>query len=129
MWLAAVAAEGFRDGGDAGEAEQADRGVTQGGQGAGCVAGPRADGVFAVGGVADVVQNLDGPVTAQPVGQLGGAGLGGAQVGDGIDGDGGPAAGGRVEPAAADPQGLGRVRDVRGEGSGAGDRLRPALVV
>jgi hypothetical protein len=55
MRLAAVAAQGIGDGGDAGQAEQADRGVAQGGQGAGCVAGTDAVGVFAVGGVADVV--------------------------------------------------------------------------
>lgn len=50
-----------------------------------------------------VVQGFDGPVPAQPVGQVGRAGLGCAQVGDRVDGDGGPAAGGQVQASAADP--------------------------
>ncbi|MGW3607111.1 hypothetical protein [Micromonospora sp. NPDC005161] len=117
------------DGGDSGQAEQADRGVAQGGHHAGCVAGADAAGVFAVGGVADVMQDFDGPMSAQPVGQVGGAGLGGGQVRDRVDGDGGPAAGGQVEPAAADPQGLNGVWEVQGERPGARDRLQAADVV
>ncbi len=38
VWIPTVFSEGWCDGCDAGEAEQADRGVAQGGQGSGCVA-------------------------------------------------------------------------------------------
>jgi hypothetical protein len=40
--------------------------------------------------VADVVDGLDVPVTADPSGELGGSSLGDGQAGDGVDGEGPP---------------------------------------
>ena len=73
-----------------------------------------------------MVQDLDRPLSAQCVGQVGRAGLGCGQVGDRLDGDGRPAAGTEVQPAAPDPHG---VREVQGERAGAGDHLQAADVV
>ena len=71
--------------------QDADGEVAEAGHGPGGVAGTDLGGVLGEGGVADVVQRLDGPMTADPVGQVGGAGLGGVQVGDRVDRDGAPA--------------------------------------
>jgi hypothetical protein len=53
-------------------AQDADGEVSQAGHDPGGVAGAGLGGVFGVGGVADVVQRLDAPVAADPVGQAGG---------------------------------------------------------
>ena len=58
-------------------AQDGDGKVAQAGHGAGGGAGAELGGVLGVGGVADVVQRLDAPVPADPVGQAGGMGLGG----------------------------------------------------
>ena len=53
----------------------------------------RTWGVLGEGEVADVVQRSDGPVAADVVGQVRGAGLAGGEVGERADGDDAPALG------------------------------------
>ena len=72
-----MVAGGGCDVGVPGEFQDPDGKVAQGGHDLGAVAGPGLGGVFAVGGIADVVQDLDLPVAAYPSGELGGGGLGG----------------------------------------------------
>ena len=71
--------------------EDADGEVAQASHGSGGGAGADLGGVLGEGDIADVVQRLDAPVAADPVGQAGGVGLGGGEVGDRVDGDGTPA--------------------------------------
>jgi hypothetical protein len=96
-----------------GEVAQADHDL-------GPVSGADLGGVFAVGDVADVVQGFDGPVTADPPGEVSGAGLGDGQAGDAIGGDGPPLAGGQRPDAAGDGDGLGRVREGKPGRDGGG---------
>jgi len=72
------------------EFEDGDAQVPQGGHDLGRAAGAYLGGVFAVGGVADVVDGFYLPVAADPSGELGRGGLAGGQAGDGVDGDGLP---------------------------------------
>lgn len=57
----------------AAEFEDSDGQVAEGGHDLGAVAGSDLGGVFAVGGVADVVQRFDVPVAAYSGGEVGGA--------------------------------------------------------
>jgi hypothetical protein len=72
------------------------------------------------------MQRLDGPVTAEVVGEVGGAGLVGGQVGDRVDGDGAPAFLAQAAGAAGDSDGLGGVGERQ---AGDGDDLQAADLV
>lgn len=123
--MAAEAAGCFGDVGVAEEAEQADRGVAQGGHDLGRGAGAYLGAVFVVGDVAHVVRSiLDAPVAAGVRGEVGWVGLLVGQAGDAVDGllRAGQAAG--VADVAVDAEGLvdtGEVQacDVGGDGDGA----------
>jgi len=65
--------------------ELADDQVAQGRHDVWGGAGADLGAVLGEGGVADVVQRLDGPVPTDEVGQAGGAGLGVGEAGDGLD--------------------------------------------
>jgi hypothetical protein len=104
-------AAGGGDVADSGEFEDSDGQVPQGCHDSGAVAGAYLGGVFAVGGVADVVQHFNVPVAAYPSGELGRCGLGDGQAGDGVDGDGRPFPAGQWPDAAGEADGLGRVRE------------------
>jgi len=65
-----------------------------------------------------VVQRLDGPVPADPVGEAGGACLGGGEASDGVDGHGPPAAAAERPGPAGDPQRLGGVGEVEAGNGG-----------
>ena len=82
-----VAAAGGGDVRRAGEFEDRDGQVPQGGHDLGSVAGADLGGVFAVGEVADVVDGFYLPVAADPPGELAGSGLAGGQAGDRVDRD------------------------------------------
>jgi hypothetical protein len=94
-WAVGVAGVAAEAGGDAdgpGEFQGADREVAAGGHCAWRVAGPQLGGVLGEGGVADVVQGLDLPVSLDQLRELGGRGLFGGEAGDRVDGlDRGPA--------------------------------------
>jgi hypothetical protein len=64
-----------------GPAEHADDQVAQAGHDLGAGAGGDLGAVLGEGGVAEVVQRLDGPVPTQQVGEAGGAGLGEGEAG------------------------------------------------
>jgi hypothetical protein len=68
--------------------------------------------------VADVVQRLDAPVTPDPVGQPGGAGLGGGEVSDRVDGHGALYPVVQGPDPAGDPDGLGGVGEVQASDGG-----------
>jgi hypothetical protein len=93
--------------------EDADGEVAQAGHGPGGGGGAGLGGVFGEGGVADVVQGLDAPVPADPVGQAGRAGLGGGEAGDRVDGMGAPLVAGKRPDPAGDADGLGGVGEVQ----------------
>ena len=104
--------EGLGDVGDAGQAEQADGQVPQGGHDLWAVAGAGLAEVFAECHVANPVQAvLDAPVSAEPGRELVRAGLVGGQVGDGVDGLGAPFAGVAFADLAGDLDGLRGVRE------------------
>jgi hypothetical protein len=70
--VAGVAAQGGGDVAVTVGAQDADGEVAQTGHGSWCGAGAELGGVLGEGGVADVVQRLDAPVAARPVGQRAG---------------------------------------------------------
>jgi hypothetical protein len=107
-------------GGDVGVASQLhdpDGEVPQRCHDLGAVASADLGGVFAVGGVTDVVEDFDVPVAAYPPGELGRGGLGDGQASDGVDGNGAPLAGAQGPDTAGEAQRLGGV----GEGEPGGD--------
>src|SRR6266511_176947 len=116
--VAGVAAQRGGDVAVAAGVEDADGEVAQAGHGPGGVAGADLGGVLGEGGVADVVQRLDAPVAADPVGQAGGVGLGGGEVGDGVDRHGPPAAASQGPDPAGDADSLGGVREVQASNGG-----------
>src|SRR5215207_2154415 len=87
-----VVAQSGGDVASAAGAEDPDGEVAQAGHGPRCVAGADLGGVLGKGDIADVVQRLDAPVTPDPVGEAGGAGLGGGEASDCVDGHHAPAA-------------------------------------
>jgi len=115
-----VVAAGGGDGGVAGEPEDGDGEVAQGGHGLGPVAGADLGGVFAVGDITDVVEHFDVPVAADPAGQLAGGGLGDGQAGDRVDGDGAPLPARQGPDPAGQAEGLGGVREGQPGGDGCG---------
>jgi hypothetical protein len=94
-------------------AQDADGEVAEAGHGPWGAAGADLGGVLGEGDIAEVVQRLDAPVTPDPVGQAGRAGLGGGQVGDRVHGHGAPAPAGKRPDPAGDPQRLGGVGEVQ----------------
>src|SRR5262249_39338403 len=114
-----VVAGGGCDVGVASHFHDPDGEVAQGGHDLGTVSGADLGGVLAVGDVADVVQGLDAPMSADPPGEVGGAGLGDGQAGDPIGGDG---------PPAADGEG-GRTRRVMAMAWAACGNTRPTATV
>src|SRR6266487_5814827 len=117
--VAGVAAQRLGDVAVAAGAQDADGEVAQAGHGPGCVAGADLGGVLGEGDIADVVQRLDAPVPADPVGEAGGACLGGGEVGDGVHGHGAPAAAAQGPDPAGDADRLGGVGEVQaGDGGG-----------
>jgi hypothetical protein len=79
--------------------------------------------VLGEGGIAEVVQRLDAPVTPDPVGQAGGAGLGGGEAGDRVYGHGAPAAAMQGPDPTGDADRLNSVREVQ---AGDGGDLQAA---
>ena len=106
-----AAAAGVGDVASAGELEDSYRQVAQGGHDLGSGAGADLGGVLSVADVADVVEHLDVPVTADPFRELGGCGLAGVHAGDRVDGDGAPFPGGQRPDPAGEADGLGGVRE------------------
>src|SRR4029450_4763268 len=98
--VAGVAAQGGGDVAVAAGTQDADGEVAQAGHGPWGGAGAGLGGVLGEGDIADVVQRLDGPVTAHVVGQAGRVCLGGGEAGDRVHGH-GPAAGAGEGPGAA----------------------------
>src|SRR4030095_1771680 len=86
VWVAGVAAQRGGDVDRSGAAEDADDQVAEGRHDAGAAAGAQLRGVLAEGGVADVMQRLDRPVSPDEVGQPGGAGQLEGEAGDGVHG-------------------------------------------
>jgi hypothetical protein len=115
-----VVAAGGGDAGVAGEPEDGDGEVAQGGHHLGSVAGADLGGVFVVGDITDVVKHFDLPVAADPAGQLGRGGLGHGQAGDRVDGDGAPLPAGQGPDPAGQADGLGGVREGQPGGDGRG---------
>src|SRR5918993_6052458 len=72
-------------------------------------AGTELGGVLGEGGIADVVQRLDAPLPADPVGQAGEAGLGGGEANEGVHGHGAPPPSGKRPDSAGGPPRLGGV--------------------
>src|SRR4029453_17104405 len=79
--VAGVAAQRGGDVVVAAGVQDADGQVAQAGHGPGGGAGADLGGVLGKGGIAEVVQRLDAPVTSDPICEAGGAGLGGGGAG------------------------------------------------
>ena len=101
-----VVAPSFRDVQVACVFDGRDDGGTDGGQVGGATSGATGRGVFGECHVPDVVVCLDGPVLADPAGQVLCGGVCTGQAGDGVDGLAGGLAGSGVSPPAGDLDGL-----------------------
>src|SRR6266542_1521412 len=88
--MSGVMSEGLGDVGPAGQSQQADGGVADGGHDLGCCSGADLGAVFVVGDITHPVEAvLDAPVTLDPgseVGRLCAAGVGGGDQVDHLDG-------------------------------------------
>lgn len=115
-----VVPAGGCDAGMPGHFQDPDGEVAQGGHDLGSVAGADLRGVFAVADIADVVQRLDLPVTADPGGEPGRGCLAGVQADDGVDGDGPPPPAIQRPDLAGEAEGLGGVREGKAGSDGGG---------
>src|SRR5215216_3644226 len=116
--VASVAAQRGGDVAVPAGAQDADGEVAQASHDPGSVAGTDLGSVLGEGGVADVVQRLDAPLTPNPVGQAGGAGLGAGEAGDRVHRHGPPAAAVQGPDPAGDADRLGGVGEVQASDGG-----------